>query len=88
MDNAEMIWFLQNLVIPLVRGNETDGRFTLIQMDGPPGDQPPLHVHRDSDDGVFVLTGQLTLWTRRAASAFRLVRVLSRLPRGSRTPTA
>ncbi|MGH4022232.1 MAG: quercetin 2,3-dioxygenase [Pseudonocardiaceae bacterium] len=62
MSGAEMIWFLQNLVVPLVRGDETDGRFTLMQMDGPPGDQPPLHVHRDTDEGLFVLSGQLTVW--------------------------
>jgi glyoxylate utilization-related uncharacterized protein len=29
---------------------------------GPAGDQPPLHIHRDSDEAFYVLEGELTLW--------------------------
>ena len=31
-------------------------------MHTPPGDQPPLHVHRDEDEGFYVLEGELCLW--------------------------
>ncbi len=31
-------------------------------MHCPPGDQPPLHVHADEDEGFYVLSGSLTVW--------------------------
>ena len=31
-------------------------------MDLPAGDMPPLHVHRDEDEGFYVLAGALTLY--------------------------
>jgi quercetin dioxygenase-like cupin family protein len=40
----------------------TTDRFALIEVWGPPGSQPPLHVHRDEDEGFYVLDGELTLW--------------------------
>jgi quercetin dioxygenase-like cupin family protein len=34
----------------------------LVHMDLPAGDMPPLHVHRDEDEGFYVLAGELTLF--------------------------
>ena len=48
------IWFINSLADVL-----TDG---LVEMHTPPGDQPPLHVHRTEDEGFYVLEGELCLW--------------------------
>jgi len=51
------IWFLADLADVLA-----DGEHTVIEMLAPPGDQPPLHVHRDDDEGFYVLDGEVTFW--------------------------
>jgi quercetin dioxygenase-like cupin family protein len=56
------IWFLANRVRVHISSAETDGRFALLEACGPPGDQPPLHVHHHDDEGFYVLGGELTLW--------------------------
>ena len=33
----------------------------LVHMDMPAGDVPPLHLHRNEDEGFYVLGGELTL---------------------------
>jgi len=40
----------------------TGGALGLVHMDLPAGDMPPLHVHRDEDEGFYVLAGELTLY--------------------------
>ncbi len=63
----ERLWFIANLAEVL------DDRpdFSLVRMHCPPGDQPPLHVHADEDEGFYVLSGSLTLWAG-AAEPIRL----------------
>lgn len=39
--------------------NDTAGQFALIEIQGPPGGEPPLHVHRNEDEFFLVLEGQL-----------------------------
>jgi mannose-6-phosphate isomerase-like protein (cupin superfamily) len=51
------IWFLQDLVEVLA-----DGEHSVLEMVAPPGDQPPLHVHHDGDEGFYVLEGEVTFW--------------------------
>src|SRR5215210_3891625 len=31
-------------------------------MLAPAGDQPPLHAHRDDDEGFYLLEGEVTFW--------------------------
>jgi mannose-6-phosphate isomerase-like protein (cupin superfamily) len=52
------IWFLHQLADILVEGDD----YALIEMLTPAGDQPPLHVHDDEDEGFYVLEGELCLW--------------------------
>ena len=59
--DAEPRWFLQNLLFVHVRGADVGGRFGLIELWGPPGDQPPPHVHREQDEGFYVIEGEVTL---------------------------
>jgi quercetin dioxygenase-like cupin family protein len=34
----------------------------LVHMDMPAGEMPPLHLHRNEDEGFYVLGGELTLF--------------------------
>ena len=51
------IWFLQDLVEIYA-----DGEHSVLEMVAPPGDEPPLHVHNDSDEGFYLLEGEVTFW--------------------------
>src|SRR5689334_1357498 len=55
----ERLWFIANLAEVLVDRDD----FSLVRMHCPPGDQPPLHVHEAEDEGFYVLSGSLTLWS-------------------------
>ena len=35
--------------------------YGLVQMDMPAGEMPPLHVHRDADEGFYCLGGEIML---------------------------
>jgi quercetin dioxygenase-like cupin family protein len=54
----EQLWFIANLAEVLVDRED----FSLVRMHAPAGDQPPLHVHEQEDEGFYVLEGSLTLW--------------------------
>jgi mannose-6-phosphate isomerase-like protein (cupin superfamily) len=55
-------WFYGDLVTVHVSGEETEGRFCLVEFLQPPGEWTPLHVHRDSDQTQYVLEGELTVY--------------------------
>jgi mannose-6-phosphate isomerase-like protein (cupin superfamily) len=55
-------WFYGDLVAVLVSGEETGGRFCLVEFIQPPGEWTPLHVHVDSDQTQYVLEGELTVY--------------------------
>jgi mannose-6-phosphate isomerase-like protein (cupin superfamily) len=55
-------WFYGDLVIVHVSGDETGGRFSLVEFLQPPGEWTPLHVHRDSDQTHYVLEGEVTIY--------------------------
>ena len=59
---ARNIWFLGCLATVHLSGEDTNGRFSLVEMLTPHGEQPPLHVHRDDDEGFYVIEGRVTLW--------------------------
>lgn len=47
-----------NQVVKLT-GAETEGRFTLVENENPPGVGPPPHVHRNEDEAFYVLEGRV-----------------------------
>jgi mannose-6-phosphate isomerase-like protein (cupin superfamily) len=51
------IWFLADLVEVYA-----DGEHSVLEMLAPPGDQPPLHAHHDSEEGFYLLEGEVTFW--------------------------
>jgi quercetin dioxygenase-like cupin family protein len=55
-------WFLDTLVRVHVRGEDTGGRYGAVEYEAPPGHQPPPHVHRDDDEGFYVIEGELTVY--------------------------
>jgi quercetin dioxygenase-like cupin family protein len=56
--------FLSSRVRILADGASTSGAFGLVEtLSAPPGSMPPLHVHDQTDEGFYVLEGELTLYT-------------------------
>jgi mannose-6-phosphate isomerase-like protein (cupin superfamily) len=55
-------WFYGDLAIVHLSGDETNGRFALLEFLQPPGEMTPLHVHRGADQTMYVLEGELTLF--------------------------
>ena len=51
------IWFINDLVEVYAGGEHT-----VLEMVAPPGDQPPLHVHNESEEGFYLLEGEVTFW--------------------------
>jgi quercetin dioxygenase-like cupin family protein len=56
------LWFIDGLARIHVSGDETDGRYTLVEVEAPEGDMPPLHVHHEEDEVFHVLDGEITLF--------------------------
>jgi hypothetical protein len=52
-------WFYGDLVTIHVSGEQTDGRFSLLEWLQPPGEQTPLHGHKRCDQTMYVLEGEL-----------------------------
>jgi mannose-6-phosphate isomerase-like protein (cupin superfamily) len=59
---ARTYWFYGDLVTIQVSGEETGGRFCVVEFLQPSGEWTPLHVHRDADQMQYVLDGELTVY--------------------------
>lgn len=70
-ENNRAYWFLSNLVIVHVSSEETEGRFSLLELHVPPEDMPPLHRHVDADQTWYVLEGALTAYLPGASRVLR-----------------
>ncbi|HLI56482.1 MAG TPA: hypothetical protein VKY26_05540, partial [Actinomycetota bacterium] len=64
------LWFLGTLVHVKLDGDDTGGRFALIDLTAPRHASPPLHSH-PQDETFTVLDGQLTVWILPHADAAR-----------------
>jgi len=56
------LWFIDGLAQVRVSGEETDGRYTVLEIHVPHGDMPPLHVHHEEDEVFHVLDGEVTFF--------------------------
>jgi mannose-6-phosphate isomerase-like protein (cupin superfamily) len=56
---GEARWWLGGLATVKATGKETGGRYTLVEVLEPEGEQP-LHVHHREDEGFWVLEGEVT----------------------------
>jgi mannose-6-phosphate isomerase-like protein (cupin superfamily) len=55
-------WFYGDLVIVHLSGEQTEGRFSLLEWLQPPDEMTPLHVHRRADQSHYVLEGEQTFY--------------------------
>lgn len=44
----------------LATGDDTDGKYAMIDATVPPGGGPPPHIHRREEEAFFVLEGEIT----------------------------
>lgn len=44
----------------LATGEDTDGRYAVMEAIVPPGGGPPPHIHSREEEGFFVLEGEIT----------------------------
>lgn len=56
------LWFIDGLAHIHVSGEETDGRYAVLEILVPEGDMPPLHVHHEEDEVFHVLDGEVSLF--------------------------
>lgn len=59
LEAARSIRFRGGLITVHADSTDTSGQFALLEMEGGPGGEPPLHVHRNEDELFFVLEGEL-----------------------------
>jgi mannose-6-phosphate isomerase-like protein (cupin superfamily) len=60
MSNA--YWLLGNLAIVHLSGDETEGRYCLVEFQSPADEWTPLHVHRHDSQATYVLEGEITFY--------------------------
>jgi quercetin dioxygenase-like cupin family protein len=53
-------WLGVSLATIKATGRETGGRYTLVEVLEPEGEEAPLHVHHNEDEAFWVLEGELT----------------------------
>ena len=56
----ESVWYSGWLLTFLATGEETQGRFALIEAVGRKGNVPPPHIHRREDETFYILEGEIT----------------------------
>ncbi len=61
-DRTGAIWFIDNLARVRVAGDETEGRFALVELEGRQGHMPPLHIHHSEDETFVLLDGEITMY--------------------------
>ncbi len=44
----------------LATGEDTDGRYALLEAIVPPGGGPPPHIHSREEEGFYILEGEIT----------------------------
>jgi hypothetical protein len=64
VERPQPLWFIDGLARVHVGGEETDGRYAIVEGFGfaPAGDMPPLHVHEREDEVFHVLEGRMTVY--------------------------
>ena len=56
---AGLRWFFANLVEVKLTQGEDGGQMSIVELSGPPGDMPPLHLHRNDDEAFYVIEGEM-----------------------------
>lgn len=56
----ESVWYTGWLLTFLATGEDTQGRFALIEGVTRKGNAPPPHIHRREDETFYILEGEMT----------------------------
>jgi quercetin dioxygenase-like cupin family protein len=56
---GEALWFNRGLGLLKATGEQTAGRFTVLELLAPKGFASPIHVHRKEDEFFVVLSGEV-----------------------------
>ena len=56
----ESVWYSGSLLTFLATGEETQGRFALIEIVGRKSNVPPPHIHHREDETFYILEGAMT----------------------------
>jgi mannose-6-phosphate isomerase-like protein (cupin superfamily) len=63
MDSGERpLWFFANLAEVKLTQQASGDRMSIVELWGPPGDMPPLHLHRSDDEAWVVLEGEVSFF--------------------------
>lgn len=58
-DEGEALWFNGGLQLLKATGDQTEGRFAVMEPRAPKGFASPLHIHRKEDEFFVVLAGEV-----------------------------
>ena len=56
---GEALWFNGGLAILRATGDQTEGRYAVLELLAPKGFASPIHVHRREDEFFVVLSGEV-----------------------------
>ena len=59
--SGEKIWITGDTVTIRATAADTGGAYTMIESTASPGNGPPLHLHRDEDETLYVLEGDIEI---------------------------
>ena|SRR5205085_1396807 len=57
--DGEALWFNGGLAILRATGDQTEGRYAVLELLAPKGFASPIHVHRREDEFFVVLSGEV-----------------------------
>jgi len=56
----ESVWYNGSLLTFLATGEDTQGKFALIELIGTKASVPPPHIHHREDEAFYILEGEIT----------------------------
>lgn len=57
-DEGQAFWFFNTLTINKVGDHDTRGKLSIVDHRAPAGFAPPPHIHRGTDEVLYILEGQ------------------------------
>jgi quercetin dioxygenase-like cupin family protein len=57
---AQKIWLLGDIITLKVIGEETEGKYSVWEIEVPPQNGPPSHYHTNLEEGFYVLEGEFS----------------------------
>jgi mannose-6-phosphate isomerase-like protein (cupin superfamily) len=66
---GEAVWFLDDLLEIKLTGAQTGGALCLLEDRPAPGFRPLLHLHRNEDEIVYIVEGEVVLVTEEGETA-------------------